>query len=85
MVGRGTGFTVSVTFTTCGVFVAPAADTVIAFVYVPTAKLALLTDAVNVPFPVPPPGDTDNHAGALPFATAVQLNVPPPLFDTATT
>jgi hypothetical protein len=74
---------VRVTFTVCGVFVAPDAAIVMVLLYVPADKPALLTEAVIVPLPVPLAGLTDNHAGDVLSAVAVQLRVPPPLFDIA--
>ncbi len=72
-----------VTLTVWGVLLAPVAETVIDFVYVPTERLALLTKAVSVAFPVPLPGLTDNHAGAVPSAVAVHVSVPPPPLERA--
>ena len=72
---------VRVTLTVCGVFVAPDAAIVMVLLYVPADRPALLTEAVIVPLPVPLAGLTDNHAGAVPSAVAVQFRVPPPLLD----
>ena len=60
---------------------APDAAIVMVLLYVPADKPALLTEAIMVPLPVPFAGLTDNHAGAVPSAVAVQLRVPPPLLD----
>ena len=76
-------FRVRVTFTNCGVLVAPDASIVIVLLYVPGDKPAVLTEAAMAPLPVPLAGLTDNHAGAVPSAVAVQLRVPPPLVDMA--
>ena len=72
---------VRVTFTVCGVFVAPDAATVMVLLYVPVDNPELLTETVIVPLPVPLAGLKDNHAGAVPSAVAIQLRVPPPLLD----
>jgi hypothetical protein len=70
-----------VTVTVCGVFVAPGADTVIVFVYVPGDRPAATAETVSVAFPVPLDGLTDSQAGADGSATAVQFIVPTPLFE----
>ena len=82
---NGAGVTSRVTFTACGVFVAPGADTEIVLVYVPGARPALLTETVRVALPEPPAGATDNHAGAVALAVAVQSSVPAPMLDNAIT
>jgi hypothetical protein len=71
--GTGAVATVSVTGTVTDE--APEACIVTALLYVPAAKLPLVTVIVTVPFPVPEDGLTASQAA---FSVVDQVNVPPP-------
>ena len=73
----GAAVKVNVTGTTCGVFVAPVAETVINEVWVPAAKPAGLTETATVPLPLPEPTSLTTQ---LESSITVQLKVPPPVF-----
>ena len=71
--GTGAVATVSVTGTVTDE--APEACMVTVLLYVPAAKLPLVTVNVTAPFPVPEDGLTANQAA---FSVVDHVNVPPP-------
>ena len=75
-IAGGTGVVATVSVTGTVTDEAPEACTVTVLLYVPAAKLPLVTVNVTAPFPVPEAGLMVNQ-GAL--SLAVQLSVPPPL------
>ena len=75
--GIGGGFIVNVTGILMGEFVAPGAVIVIAALYVPADRPAILTDKVTVPLFVPLVGLRLSHVA---LSLTDQFNVPPPIF-----
>jgi hypothetical protein len=75
MLGGG-AVTVKVTGTVCGVLVAPVAVIVIAALYIPAARVPVVTLSVAEPLPVPAAG---LRVSQDELSLTLQLSVPPPV------